>query len=246
MFASWEAVARDLGVEIMAPDRPGWGSSDILGLDHAGFAAWLADVMDVLKIEHAPVIGVSCGAQWAIAAAAGLPDRISGLGVVGAMGQCDSREALSGMLAGNKLLLGLARVAPQLLTPVLEPVMRLARFNPSATIRRFAASSIEPDRVLLLHRPHRHAYQGAVEHLAPDCARAMARDHILPASQWSIDATRITQAATLWHGTRDVSVPRHHSKRLANWLPNARLNEIPGAGHLINLSHGRQIIEAVL
>jgi pimeloyl-ACP methyl ester carboxylesterase len=47
------------------------------------------------------------------------------------------------------------------------------------------------------------------------------------------------------HGTRDRLFPLQSARRLAEGLPNAELRVIPGAGHVLPLTHGESVLLAV-
>lgn len=47
------------------------------------------------------------------------------------------------------------------------------------------------------------------------------------------------------HGTRDRLFPLDAARRLAQGLPNAELRVIPGAGHVLPLTHGETVVAAV-
>jgi pimeloyl-ACP methyl ester carboxylesterase len=47
------------------------------------------------------------------------------------------------------------------------------------------------------------------------------------------------------HGTRDRLFPLQAARRLAEGLPNAELRVIPGAGHVLPLTHGESVLLAV-
>jgi pimeloyl-ACP methyl ester carboxylesterase len=66
------------GVRLVTVDRPGSGRSD--PDPHPGMARWVADtgaLVDHLRLERLGLVGWSGGGQFALAAAAGLPDRVT-------------------------------------------------------------------------------------------------------------------------------------------------------------------------
>ena len=74
---SLDAPARELGLRVLALDRPGLGGSDNHpGRTVTGYADDVAQVLDNLEIERAAVGGLSNGGMYAMAVASGLPDRV--------------------------------------------------------------------------------------------------------------------------------------------------------------------------
>jgi pimeloyl-ACP methyl ester carboxylesterase len=51
--------------------------------------------------------------------------------------------------------------------------------------------------------------------------------------------------AIVLHGTRDRLFPLESARRLAQGLPQAELRVIPGAGHVLPLTHGETVVGAV-
>lgn len=71
------APARELGLRVLALDRPGLGGSDPHpGRTVPGYAGDVAEVLDALAIERAAVGGLSNGGMYAMAVASVLPDRV--------------------------------------------------------------------------------------------------------------------------------------------------------------------------
>lgn len=69
--------ARELGLRLLALDRPGLGGSDPLpGRTVVGYADDVAEVLDTLGIGQAAVGGLSNGGMYAMAVASALPDRV--------------------------------------------------------------------------------------------------------------------------------------------------------------------------
>jgi pimeloyl-ACP methyl ester carboxylesterase len=82
-----DAMAAQLGVRLIAVDRPGWGWSDPLPAGD-GVVAWaddLAALLDDLGVERCRVAAWSAGAPFAWGAAAGRPERVDRITAFGAV-----------------------------------------------------------------------------------------------------------------------------------------------------------------
>lgn len=74
---SLDAPAQELGIRVIALDRPGLGGSDNLpGRTVTGYAADVREVLDSLAIEQAAVGGLSNGGMYTMAVASVLPERV--------------------------------------------------------------------------------------------------------------------------------------------------------------------------
>ena len=82
-----DAMAHQLGVRLIAVDRPGWGWSDPLPAGD-GVREWADDVavlLDELGIDRVGVAAWSAGAPFAWGLAAGRPDRVARITTFGAV-----------------------------------------------------------------------------------------------------------------------------------------------------------------
>ena len=96
MFALTDKAARERGLRIVAPERPGYGLSDYRRKDGLARAADdMSAFADALGLRRFAVIGVSGGGPYAVAAAAAMADRIALLALispVGPIAECQSKH----------------------------------------------------------------------------------------------------------------------------------------------------------
>src|SRR4051812_48386108 len=109
-------IAAELGLRLVAPDRPGWGETTLV--EGQGYTDWPADhaaLLDAVGAERAGIVSQSGGTPFALATAAALPDRVPALALLGAVAPFDEPGALAE--AGSQLRSGirLSRRAPWLL-----------------------------------------------------------------------------------------------------------------------------------
>ena len=81
-----DTAAREAGVRLIAPDRPGIGGSDRdPGRTVASWAADVAALADHLGLDRFATVGWSAGGPHALATAAGLGDRVTRAATCGGM-----------------------------------------------------------------------------------------------------------------------------------------------------------------
>jgi len=100
-------AAAELGLRLIAPDRPGTGGSDPHRLSRV--ADWVEDarlVLDALRVDAVALLGVSGGGPFAAACAAALDGRVRGLTLVSPLGP--PGWPTHGMAPGERLSLVLA------------------------------------------------------------------------------------------------------------------------------------------
>lgn len=232
----WEADACDaLGVRVICPDRPGYGLSDRdpdrTLLDWPADVAALADVLD---LERFGVVGVSGGGPYALACAAAMPDRLSGVGVVSGVGRLDRPGALEGVAPLYRAAFANVRTRPWIARSLLQANAVLLKRAPGLMRRTVLPPT---DRVsLMTARPEIASLGFMVEsvHRGPD---GPVRDAWILAGPWGFDPEDVTPDIHLWHGDADPTIPLRHSQELASALPCATLHVCPGEGHLLYAAH---------
>jgi len=77
MFEVADAAARARGLRIIAPERPGYGRSDVHHFDMLAETAFdIQSLVDALGIDHFALVGVSGGGPYAVAVAALMKERL--------------------------------------------------------------------------------------------------------------------------------------------------------------------------
>lgn len=188
LFAALLAdAARDTGVRLVVPDRPGYGYSTPPpeGWEWDDWRADFEELLAVESIEHVAVLGFSGGGPFAIAAATS--DRANRVGLLSAL-----IPPVEGGLAS------LARV-PLALRVLFRLSDGLARvIGPGVIVEQYTNRDVA-DAVAeaVAAEFHEALRQGA---------RAPARESRLAATT-ALDATRLDIPIRAWHGTGDENAP---------------------------------------
>jgi pimeloyl-ACP methyl ester carboxylesterase len=127
-------VARELGLLIIVPDRPGTGRTDRRRLGRV--ADWAQDaalVLDRLAPGPAAVAGISAGGPFAAACAAELPGRVTSLTLVAPLGRPEWPTA--GMATGERVSLEVSR--PRGFTSTLATATSRSSTLPGRSSRRW-------------------------------------------------------------------------------------------------------------
>jgi pimeloyl-ACP methyl ester carboxylesterase len=244
MFALADRAARERGVRLIAPERPGYGLSDYRHSESlAQIAEDLSAVADLYEVERFAVIGVSGGGPYAVAAAAAMPDRISLLALVAPIGEvADVQLRLSRF---QRLLFRRLARRPWA-SRLFFGRLRLMVFRSPDTAYRWLMRRVRAaDRELLARSGVRISLQAAMgEGLRPG-VEGVAQDLRLCCSPWRLRFADIDVPAIIWQGSDDPVVPPEAAYALARALPNCRLDVIPAAGHYWVFSRFGLILDAV-
>jgi pimeloyl-ACP methyl ester carboxylesterase len=224
--ALFDAVGRERGLRVLAPDRPGFGVSDPSpGRTLSDWPADVAAFADALGLDSVPVLGVSGGGPYALACGAEL-DRAERVAVAVGVGPTGS------LPLGERL--------PYLLGRFLPPVVRFGMWRSRRTLIDDPQELLEEriDRAAPVDEP---AWRGPVGRaLLLNAAEAgrhhgtapLAAELGLFGRPWDVDLGGIDAPVHLWYGEADQVVPVEMGRTLAGRLPDPDTTFDPETGHL--------------
>jgi pimeloyl-ACP methyl ester carboxylesterase len=238
---AWGAFAAELNaVSLIAPERPGYGGSEV----HPAysFERWAEDVaflLDHLGIPCVDVLGYSAGGAFALATAHMLSKRVRQLILVSSVAPYDSPGCYERMSVSNQEMIRLAREDLVQLESIIAPLAIMPEQMTAHFIQGLAAC----DQSLLSSQSElgevlRDNIQRALQQ---GCAGLMS-DMALLVTDWAYLLPGIAMPVTLWQGEKDHSVPPAMTSFLSKRLPIAELHSIPEAGHLLCFSHWEAIL----
>ena len=234
-------AARELGVRLVAPDRPGIGWTDPRRLRR--LVDWVEDaalVLDAAGVGPVAVLGVSAGGPFAAACAARLPGRVRSLTLVCPLGA--PGWPTCGMAPGQRLALQLARHAPAFGGWCLGRLAALAGRSPRLFLRLATSELPGIDRRALAQPGMREAFLAGYTEAFRRGSWGVAQDLRVLTRPWGFELGSVTVPASIHHGDADVTVPPEHARLLAEAIPGAQLQLYPGHGHFSILGAARQVL----
>jgi pimeloyl-ACP methyl ester carboxylesterase len=245
-FAWADEPARERGLRLIAPDRPGVGlSSPVESWAVADYPAELAALADAMDIDRFAVWGYSGGGPYAVACAALLTNRATNAAIAAGMGQVGVWAKPDDFEKTDRQMLGLAVRRPALARVILGITGRLARMSPKSAMKSFAKQLNDSDREIVptLGTPAEAMalFTGAFLR----GARGVVADYAALAHPWGVAVERIEIPVAVFHGDADTMVPLRHSEELVARVPSARLTVWPAAGHLGTVAHVGEILDAL-
>lgn len=238
-------AAADRNVRLIVPERPGFGRSSF----HKGsrIGDWPADVTalaDSLGIEKFGVIGVSGGGPFALACAAKIPGRLTGVGLVSAFAP-NRRPATRGLALARRIILGIGKNAPVLLRPQMTIVHLIAIRYPERVLTGFRRTTPPPDREVLGRSEVKETLVADLQEAVAVGGRGLAHESELLAKPWDFRIEDISTPVHLWQGELDANVPVAMGRYLERVLPNVQATFLPGAGHFWFVDHLGEVMETV-
>jgi pimeloyl-ACP methyl ester carboxylesterase len=240
--STWADVATRLAEThtVIAPDLLGHGTSDKPRGDYsvAGHANMVRDLMSVLDIERATVVGHSLGGGIALQFAYQFPERCERLVLVssGGLGPELSAGLRAATLPGAELVLGALTGVSGPLRLGFAALDRVGRTTGLQRVRDLAEAG---DALLALkdveaRRAFLRTLRGVVD----------ARGQSVSA----LDRLYLAHAVpmlVIW-GSRDPIVPALHAETVRRLVPNARVEVFRGAGHWAHLDAPDRFCEILL
>jgi pimeloyl-ACP methyl ester carboxylesterase len=232
----WYQLAGRLPVQIhtVAADRPGYGSSQLpVGGFAANARAVIAD-LDLRGVRRAVLVGHSYGGGVAISAASLAPDRVQAVVLLASVGP-GCAKAWDRVLAAPATGPLCALVAWK-----LTPWIARARL---AVARRRAGRSLRPDEhVNWQVWGHKHDARGDLWRTFLAEQRALLRE--LDALERALPSVKAPVLVVA--DPRDTVVPVGTARRLAQSLPDARLQLVDGAGHHLPRRAAGAVADAIV
>lgn len=246
LYAAAGAAAARRRLRLIAPDRPGYGLSD--PMPGRALSDWPIDVsvlLDHLGITAAPILAISGGSPFAVATAALIGARVTGLALVSPLGEVGAasvgaslsrleRMTFSGLPGRPELLARIAAVGRAAFLAAPDMTFAAFRATLSAADQRVLAAPAARRLVLdMTHEALRNGVEGALSDLA------------IFSRPWGLDLGSVRQPAVLWQGTADTMVPEALALDLARRLPNCHTVRLEGHGHFWVLEHIDEVLDAV-
>ena len=244
-LASFRRAAEQLGIRLLAPDRPGIGLSSFHSFALREYPQLIGRFADALGLERFAVIGYSGGGKYASACAWGLPDRVSHVALVSSTCSPDLPGAKATWNRESRLFYPLADRAPWLFRTVVAKVARDTRRD--ATSLLSTLEKLGPtDREILGREEFRQEFSRSLAEAFRQGGPGVALDFTLQARAWNVPLNQIQVPIQIWHGEDDRLVFPQASRILAEALPQATTHFVPEAGHLMFADHASDILQSVL
>ncbi len=216
--------ALDQQFKVVAPDTRGHGGSDRIDgpMDSDAVVADLLAMLDELDLPSVHVIGYSHGGGTAQVLAQTAPHRVRSLVLVATYAQqsLTRRERILGKLAPT--------------------IVRFVRTHVIVAAIRISRSSLH-GRSLTAEQAHAYSVQVG-RNRAGRMAAALKAAKLFDSREW---LPSLTMPTMVIHGLADVVVSPRQRVLLKEGIPHARLHTIPDGGHLLLITHEREIRETV-
>jgi len=243
--------ARDLGIRIISPDRPGISGSSLQ--PDRKLADWprlVERIADHLGIRDFRILAISGGAPYAYATAAAMPKRVRAIAIVGGAPPLAEIQATNGLLPLYRWMLALYRLRPRLLRRLFYLARPILSLRPPVRLRPLilkilmlrpcdAESLRDAAAFEAIFESQRRAWRGSAEGVLADAQ--------IYAQPWGFAMEDVRVSVRLWHGKEDRAFSVQLAEEVAKRLPNCKARFIDDAGHYsLPIRHMREILKDLL
>ena len=231
-FAIGHDCGKELGLALVAPDRWGYGLSDVPEVPSLpAFAADMAALMDHLGYRRFAVGGISGGGPYAAAVAACLAPRVRALALISPVGPIVDAGGTGSLPALHRFSFTVLPHVPAL-TATIFGVFRWCLVRAPHLAGRLATLRGGARDKALMARPEiaEHLLGSFREGLRPGM-RGPVTDLTLFSRPWGVELADIRAPVRLWVGSDDKAVPLVATRALGQRIKGCSCEELEGEGH---------------
>ena len=257
----FDDLNKQIGIRMIAIDRPGYGLSDFQK-DRTYFD-WPSDVSelaDKLGIDRFAVLGWSSGGPYAAAVAHEIPQRLTVGAIVAGEGPYASDDYPQSILTSatfngssfNKMLIWSANYSPWLMR-ILFRVYRILLFrDPAGLIGDSSGSDMGfemPTKdIQFFTSDFRREYSAELVEAFRQGVQGLTRDFTIERLDWPFDLEKIHVPTVLvFHGDKDTAVHPRIGEYMCKRIPSCDKPAMyPGEGHSVVYYRYKEIVQAML
>src|SRR6188474_2004962 len=213
-------LARNLGVRLIAVDRPGIGLSD--PLPGRRLLDWPADVgqlADQLELDRFAIVGWSGGGPYAAACGHALADRVRVVGLVSSPAPISGVQSAEYLRRFHRTAALLTKRAPWMVRLALWHWGRPQRRDPARFFDESYADMSPADQDVLSDPGLRKLMIENSSWLYRQGGRGMYDEALALARKWGFEPAEISAPVHLWHGELDDTVPVSMAHFMAKEIP---------------------------
>ena len=241
-----DQAARDLGVRIISPDRPGVsGSAFQANRKLVDWPPIVREIADELEIDRFHILAISGGAPYAYVTAWQMPKRVRAIAIVSGAPPIVDLSEHSGLLALYRWMLALYRSQPQLLRALFHLTRPIACLRPPIRFRSLllklllqpcdAAALRDAAAFEACFESQRSAWRAS--------AKGVMTDAEIYAQPWGFRLEDVEVPVRLWHGKKDRAFSFRLAQEIARRLPNCTARYVNNAGHYsLPIRHMHEIL----
>ncbi len=244
-FGPNDGIAHELGIRVIAVDRPGCGSSDFQR--DRRLLDWPDDVSemaDALHLGQFAICGHSFGGPYVAACAYKLLERITSAAIVAGISPLSFKGATRGMPALVRLVLWLGGHVPAVTRPYVSLMASMVK-RPNM-IAKGIGSLLPEDELALLESPRFDGFFENLDEMVKHGSEGAYWDTRVFLGEWGFDCADIEIPVSLFYGTGDQNVPIQMGEYYRDAIPSGEATFYEGEGHFIMYSRADEILRSLI
>ena len=246
-----DEAARDLGIRIISPDRPGISGSSLQ--TNRKLSDWpqvVERLTDHLGIGEFRMLAISGGAPYAYATARAMPERVRAIAIIsGAVPIVDLVDH-QGLLRLYRWMLALYQRSPRLLRKLFLLARPILSLRPPVRLRPLVLKMLmlqTCDEESLRDSAAFEAVFESQRRAWRESAEGVMTDAQIYAQPWGFPIEEVRVPVRLWHGKQDRAFSARLAEDIAKRLPNCEARFVDGAGHYsLPIRYMRQILRDLI
>jgi len=239
--------ARQLGIRLIAVDRPGLGlSTPKPGRRLLDWPDDVRQLADQLGLKRFSLVGWSGGGPYALACARRLPDRIDSIAIVSGAAPLAETTRTDYLRRFDRNAVLAAGKAPWIIRLALWHWGRAQRRDAERFFEESLVDMCAADQEVLSEPGLRSQMIANSVELYRQGGRGMYDEALVLARPWGFEMSELRIPVEIWHGARDRTVPVAMSDHLAESIPNARLRLFADEGHHLIYRYWPEILSSLL
>ena len=239
--ATADKIAQQLGIRMIAPDRTGYGDSEMH--EDTEFIDWPNKVTllaDKLCLTEFSVLGYSGGAPYALSCADKIPKRLINTTIVSSPASLTTDIMQQHMNINFRPLYELADTNFQM---AKQQVTELTR-SLDAFVELVSSQLSDSDKLIFEQDQFKEHYFKNLEHSFKQGADATVIDLRNISQSWGFKIEDIQLKIDIWHGNDDNNFNIAIAEYLANKL-NSTLYKMSDSGHYFLFNHWFEILSHI-
>ncbi len=236
-FMEGDPCAVELGVRLIALDRPGYGASD--PKPDRTLLDWATDVNEavhLLKLNEYSVLGVSGGGAYAAVCAYKVLKGLRNAAMVASGVPFKDGRAPASMSRPNRMAFWLSRYAPWLIKNAFQAQIKMMDKDPERYKKSLLKENThlsEWDRACLQTDEQAEATLVHMQEAHRQGPEEVVRESALLSRPWNFELNAIQVPTYVFHGDTDTLAPYDAAVEAVASIPNGRMITIPNAGHFL-------------
>lgn len=237
-----DQAARDLGIRLICPERPGYGDSasqiDFSLLDWPNALTQLADK---LKLNNFSILAYSAGGPYALACAHEIPEHIKHITLVGCTAPFETDVMQDYICADFKPLYELSATD---YPSAIDQVSQLAR-SPEVLFDVLQGPLPVVDKAIFNQKAFQKHYLKNLTHALNTGANGIVNDLCCLAQPWQFSLQDIELHVDIWHGHDDKNVGIAVAEYLANTLKSTSTHYLDDCGHYFLFNNWYEVLTRI-